>query len=312
MCDDPLPLDAVPTAATLDELAAHVHARTPAVYHIAGATEEEWRSQLEQHAGSHAFPVRLLGARRDAEAGAEAPYVALARYLWASFKTSVVQRRMTLAEAARVAPRWMVSGVDQRLEGSLAPAPGQLMPLDALDELMPADARTTATGCWISSAGCATGLHWDSFGPHNFHLQVCGSKRFVLYENAQAPNLYCYGGFKYLLRFAAAVDFERPDLRRFPRFASARGMEVVLRAGDVLFIPAYYWHAASHLAPFNGSYTRWFEEPPATHPSEPPVPWSVHLNLVRFLVLDPLLDLIRLLAAVLLGAGKNSRKRTQL
>ena len=87
---------------------------------------------------------------------------------------------------------------------------------------------------------------------------------------------------------------------------------MVLRAGDVLFIPAYYWHAASHLAPLNGSYTRWFEEPPARHPAEPPVLWSVHLNLVRFFVLDPILDVIRFLAAVLLGTGKNSGKRTQL
>ena len=112
--------------------------------------------------------------------------------------------------------------------------------------------------------------------------------------------------------------------------------QVVLEAGDVLFIPAFHWHACSHLggtlphsgdeppasrgssghaappvcvcssrapgpglgAELNGSYTRWFEEPPATHPREPPVPWAVHLNLLRFFVRDPLLDLVSLIASL--------------
>ena len=233
----------VPRAATAAEFAAHVRERTPAVYHIEGSSEAEWRSQLERHGAGRSFPVRFPTRA----AATSAPYLSFVAYCWASFKANFWRRRMTLAEAASAgAKRWMVSGIDQRVEAGGAV---ELAPLAALDALMPAEARTTATGCWISSAGCATGLHWDSFGPHNFHLQVCvaaalflsfacstdrhrllhlqvcGSKHFVLFDSSQAAALYCYGGLRYLLRFAAAVDFERPDLGRFPRYASAQGLE---------------------------------------------------------------------------------------
>jgi hypothetical protein len=38
------------------------------------------------------------------------------------------------------------------------------------------------------------------------------------------------------------VDCESPDLVRFPRFANARCQHTVLEPGEMLFIPAFYWH----------------------------------------------------------------------
>ena len=38
------------------------------------------------------------------------------------------------------------------------------------------------------------------------------------------------------------VDIEYPDLARFPRFSEARRVECELGAGDVLFMPAFWWH----------------------------------------------------------------------
>ncbi len=38
------------------------------------------------------------------------------------------------------------------------------------------------------------------------------------------------------------VDIAAPDLERFPRFSGARRMACVLRPGDVLFMPAFWWH----------------------------------------------------------------------
>ena len=161
---------------------------------------------------------------------------------------------MTLREAAASAARWVVSGI------SLS-TPASVSALQAVDALTPAGSRVQKTGCWISSAGCTTDLHYDAFGPHNIHLLLAGRKRALLFAFDQAPHLYCYGGPRYLTRYAAAVDAARPDLSRFPEYAHAVGLEVTLSAGDCLFIPAYWWHHFEHLGEFNVSVTRWFDEP---------------------------------------------------
>ena len=38
------------------------------------------------------------------------------------------------------------------------------------------------------------------------------------------------------------VDISSPDLERFPLFAGARRTQCVLKPGDVLFMPAFWWH----------------------------------------------------------------------
>lgn len=38
------------------------------------------------------------------------------------------------------------------------------------------------------------------------------------------------------------VDILDPDLSRFPRFSQTRRLECELRPGDVLFMPAFWWH----------------------------------------------------------------------
>ena len=38
------------------------------------------------------------------------------------------------------------------------------------------------------------------------------------------------------------VDVERPDLERFPLFAKATHMDVVLGPGEFIYIPARCWH----------------------------------------------------------------------
>lgn len=38
------------------------------------------------------------------------------------------------------------------------------------------------------------------------------------------------------------VDIARPDLKRFPKFSEAKRTKCVLKPGDVLFMPAFWWH----------------------------------------------------------------------
>eukprot|EP00966_Prymnesium_polylepis_P003553 81224-Prymnesium_polylepis.1 len=45
----------------------------------------------------------------------------------------------------------------------------------------------------------------------------------------------------------AMVDVEAPDLQRFPALARARGLETTLEAGDVLWLPAFWFHHVRQL-----------------------------------------------------------------
>lgn len=66
--------------------------------------------------------------------------------------------------------------------------------------------------------------------------QVTGRKRYRLISAAQWPYLYNRVGI------FSEVDCERPDLLRYPKFRYATIAEIVLEAGEVLFIPAAWWH----------------------------------------------------------------------
>lgn len=92
---------------------------------------------------------------------------------------------------------------------------------------------------WFGPTGNISPLHYDL--AHNFLSQITGRKKAVLYDARDFSNLYpnsCLSGASNLSR----VDIEQPDLARFPRFPRARRMECELKAGEVLFIPVYWWH----------------------------------------------------------------------
>jgi hypothetical protein len=94
---------------------------------------------------------------------------------------------------------------------------------------------------WFSGEGTITSLHFDL--PHNLIAQVFGKKRFLLFPTAESRNLYpepWISATPHLSR----VDPEHPDLARFPRLARARGWEVTLEPGDLLFMPTRLWHHA--------------------------------------------------------------------
>ena len=70
----------------------------------------------------------------------------------------------------------------------------------------------------------------------NLLVQVTGRKRVVLFSPRDATNLYLTGDKSQVL------DIDSPDLTAYPRFAQATRYECHLEAGDVLFIPALWFH----------------------------------------------------------------------
>ncbi len=85
-------------------------------------------------------------------------------------------------------------------------------------------------------------LHFDTWHIHTFLSQIYGVKKYTLFAPDQTPFLYARGN-------QSQVDLEKPDLEKFPLFAQATRIELELGAGEILFVPAGWWHTAKILSP---------------------------------------------------------------
>ncbi len=96
---------------------------------------------------------------------------------------------------------------------------------------------------WFGTANTVSALHHDF--SLNMFAQVVGEKRFILFSPDQVKSLYPKDGEE---SHMSAVDPVRPDLEAHPRFAEATPMVVTVRAGEILFIPSFWWHHVTSLA----------------------------------------------------------------
>lgn len=102
--------------------------------------------------------------------------------------------------------------------------------------------------------------------PDNIACVVVGHRRFTLFPPEQLPNLYIGPlDFTPAGQAISMVDFARPDLQRFPKFAEAvRHAQIAeLGPGDALFIPSMWWHHIEALDPFNVLVNYWWRQSPA-------------------------------------------------
>lgn len=116
---------------------------------------------------------------------------------------------------------------------------------------------------WIGNAVTVAAHHDPS---ENIACVVAGKRRFTLFPPDQVANLYM-GPFELTPAGAAIsmVDFDKPDLTRFPRFAEAMKHAVVveLEPGDALYIPYLWWHHVRSTEPVNMLVNYWW------NPSDP-------------------------------------------
>ena len=93
--------------------------------------------------------------------------------------------------------------------------------------------------CRFGMKGVMATNHFD--GERNFVTVLSGERRYVLAHPEQCGNmaLFPYG---HPSARHSAVDWAHPDLDEFPEFENARGNEVVLQAGDSLFLPSLWFH----------------------------------------------------------------------
>lgn len=98
------------------------------------------------------------------------------------------------------------------------------------------------TQMWLGSANSISALHWER-SPHLF-AQVYGEKRFILYSPDQVQALYPQPQQPQV----SAVNLLQPDLESHPRFAEADAAIVTVRAGEVLYMPSFWWHHVTSLS----------------------------------------------------------------
>ena len=95
---------------------------------------------------------------------------------------------------------------------------------------------------------------------HNLACVIAGRRRFVLFPPTEVANLYV--GPLDNPPPLSLVDPEAPDLARFPRYRDAHAAAQVawLEPGDALFVPKYWWHHVTSLAPYNAMVNSWWGE----------------------------------------------------
>ena len=81
-------------------------------------------------------------------------------------------------------------------------------------------------------------LHIDDLGVHAFITQHYGDKEFIVYPPDQEKYLYRVNNE----RFSQIKDVDNPDLEKFPLFANAKAIRIVLHAGESVFMPCGWWH----------------------------------------------------------------------
>ncbi len=115
---------------------------------------------------------------------------------------------------------------------------------------------------WLGNRSLAA-CHYDA--SDNLACCVLGKRRFSLFPPEQIANLYpgplepTPGG-----QVISMVDFENPDLQRFPNFpqAIAAGQLAELEPGDALYLPSMWWHQVEAPGCFNILVNYWWSLAP--------------------------------------------------
>jgi hypothetical protein len=110
---------------------------------------------------------------------------------------------------------------------------------------------------WLGPSGTVTRLHCDF--EDNLFAQIWGRKRFLLYPHSARPNLYIEEVHPTL--FISSFDPEYPNYDLYPLARSEEAVECILEPGDLLYLPAGWFHHVKALD-FSLSVNRWTPDEP--------------------------------------------------
>ncbi|MDZ8135359.1 MAG: cupin-like domain-containing protein [Nostoc sp. DedQUE04] len=93
---------------------------------------------------------------------------------------------------------------------------------------------------WFGSFGKTTTLHFDEI--HNIFAQIRGRKRVILFPPSNYLSFYPPLGESGSYPHFSKINPLIPNLELFPKFPWQDKIEVILNAGEMLYIPPLWWH----------------------------------------------------------------------
>ncbi|MBZ9626957.1 cupin-like domain-containing protein [Psychroflexus sp. CAK57W] len=89
-------------------------------------------------------------------------------------------------------------------------------------------------------------MHYDIDFANILHIHFEGKKRCIIYPPSETKFLYKVPNALISLN---EIDFNNPDLEKFPALKLAKGYEAYLEHGEALYMPEGYWHNMTYLTP---------------------------------------------------------------
>ncbi|MFD0931805.1 cupin-like domain-containing protein [Psychroflexus salinarum] len=89
-------------------------------------------------------------------------------------------------------------------------------------------------------------MHYDIDFANILHIHFEGKKRCIIYPPSETKYLYKVPNALISLN---EIDFNNPDLEKFPALKLAKGYEAYLEHGEALYMPEGYWHNMTYLTP---------------------------------------------------------------
>jgi hypothetical protein len=105
---------------------------------------------------------------------------------------------------------------------------------------------------WLGPAGTVTPLHCDY--DDNIFAQIWGTKRIFL--SPPHHDEFLYTSEANAILFGSPFDPEAPDFEKFPLARQATMIECIVNPGDLLYVPAGWYHQVRALT-FSLSSNRW-------------------------------------------------------
>jgi len=124
--------------------------------------------------------------------------------------------------------------------------------LEQLGPLRDPGAQLGVSEAFLGAPGTRTPIHCAP--THNLFVQVLGQKRWLLYGPECDPALRPLANR--MPYFVSRCEPAAPDAEH-PLLPYAQGYAVTLEPGDLLFVPAYWWHEVSNPSLALGVALRW-------------------------------------------------------